>query len=77
MEHVPNGSTVTVTCKGKACPKRLVKRNASGTVSLAAYVKRAFRAGNVLTVKVTKPGTCGVAATLTIRKAKAPLLKQT
>ena len=48
VEHVPSGSTVTVTCKGKACPKRLVKRNASGTVSLAAYIKRAFHAGNVL-----------------------------
>ena len=72
VNNVAKGSTVTVTCKGKACPKRLVKRNASGTVDLGSYAREAFRAGAVITVKVSKAGTNTTVMRLTIRKAKKP-----
>ena len=75
VAEVPSGSTVTVTCKGKGCPKRFVKRNVSGTVSLAAYIRKSFRAGTVHHGQ-GRPSRARirVAATITIRKGKAPRL---
>ena len=67
---------MTVSCKGRECPKRVVKRGVHGTLSLASYIRKAFRSGTVITVKVERPGAFSMVSTLTIRKGKAPLLKQ-
>jgi hypothetical protein len=73
VKGVPKGATVTVRCKGKGCPKQsFTKKNASGSVSLKPYLKKALRKGMVLTISVTKPGAVGMIKTLVIQSSKAP-----
>lgn len=77
VKDVPTGATVTVTCTGKGCPKGLtrkgfVKTNASGTVSLSAFIKKAIPATASITVTVTQPGAIGAVKTLKLRKGKSP-----
>ena len=72
VERVPFGATVKVSCKGRGCPKAVVKRNVSGRVSLKGFVKKPFRAGNVITITITKPGAEPAVSKLLIRKGRAP-----
>jgi hypothetical protein len=77
VKSVPRGATVTVKCTGKGCPKGLtksgfVKKNASGTVSLAAFIKKAIPTTSTITVTVSKPGFTSAVKTLKIRKSKSP-----
>jgi hypothetical protein len=84
VKNVPKGATVRVTCKGKGCPAKKIKRkrtivsftkrNASGTVSLTPWAKQSLRVGTVLRIVVTKPGANGVVKTLTVRPRKGPAL---
>jgi hypothetical protein len=79
VKNVPFGATVNVTCKGKGCPsglkrKGFTKKNAFGTVSLAKFIKKPLRAGNVITVVVSKPGAIGAVKVMTVRKRKKPLI---
>ena len=87
VKGVPSGSTVVATCKGKGCPTKKVKgkkqnvvftkKNASGTVNLTPFRNKALRAGAVLTVTVTKPGSFGMVKKLTVKKNKKPVLSTT
>jgi hypothetical protein len=71
---VPAGATVTVVCAGRGCPKRrLVKRDAAGTVDLRAF--RRLPATATLTVTVSKPGATAAVRTLRTRAGKAPRIK--
>ena len=82
VKNVPAGSTVEAKCKGKGCPKVRVKgkrrmlvftkNKASGTISLKPFLKKSLRAGTVLTVTVTKPGSFGMAKKLKVRAFKRP-----
>ncbi|MDA0159135.1 hypothetical protein OM076_02565 [Solirubrobacter ginsenosidimutans] len=84
VKGVPSGSTVVATCKGGGCPTKKVKgkkqnvvftkKNASGTVNLTPFRNKALRAGAVLTVTVTKPGSFGMVKTLAVKKNKKPIL---
>jgi hypothetical protein len=71
LKRVPAGSTVTVKCKGKKCP-RAFKKKAKGTVKLSKFTKRKLRPGTKLTIRVTKPNTIGKQFVILIRKNKAP-----
>ena len=73
VKNVPAGSTVTATCKGKACGKSAKQTitNAKGTVVLNK-LQRAFKVGSVIEVRITRPGMQGMVRVLTIRKRKAP-----
>ena len=53
------------------------KRNASGTVNLTAFRNKSLRAGTVLTVTVTKPGSFGMVKKVTMRKNKRPAITTT
>jgi hypothetical protein len=84
VKGVPSGSTVVATCKGGGCPTKKVKgkkrnvvftkKNAAGTVTLSPFRNRALRAGAVLTVTVTKPGSFGMVKKLTVKRNKRPTL---
>jgi hypothetical protein len=79
VKNVPLGATVTVTCKGKGCPsglkgKGFVKKNAFGTVSLAKFIKKSLRAGDKITVVVSKPNAINAVKILTVRASKKPLI---
>ena len=70
---------VTVTCKGKGCPSGLkgkgyTKKNASGTVSLGKFIKKSLKAGNKITVMVSKAGAISTKKVLTVRAGKRPIV---
>lgn len=76
VKGVPQGATVTVTCKKGCASKRYVKRNARGNVKISAIHKtKRLKAGTRITVTVTKPGMVTAVKTLTIRKRKPPLVR--
>ena len=80
VKNVPFGATVTATCKGKGCPsglkgKGFTKKNAFGTVTLAKFIKKAFKAGDVVTVTVSKPDAISAVKVLSVRAAKKPLIR--
>jgi hypothetical protein len=76
LEHVPRGSTVRLSCTGKGCPKALkkayTKRKLSGTVSLAQFTKKPFKAGVKLKFVLSNPAWLTTTKTLTFRARKAP-----
>jgi hypothetical protein len=82
VKGAPSGSTIEVTCKGKACPKskgkaiRLTKRNPPRVFSLKPWLKKPLRAGTVLTVTVTKPGSFGMVKTFTVRASTRPRITE-
>ena len=79
VKNVPLGSTVTVTCKGKGCPKGLkgkgfTKKNAFGTVSLAKFIKKSLKANDTITVVVSKPNAISAIKIVKVRASKKPLI---
>ncbi|HEY6891055.1 MAG TPA: hypothetical protein VI300_24845 [Solirubrobacter sp.] len=80
VKGIPSGATVDVSCQGKFCPKqkgkavRLSKSGAPRVLSLRPWLKKPLRAGTVLTVTVTKPGSFGMVKTLTVKKNKRPTI---
>jgi hypothetical protein len=79
VKNVPLGATVKVTCKGKGCPsglkgKGFTKTNAFGTVTLAKFIKKPLKAGDVITVVVSKPNAISAVKVLTVRASKKPLI---
>jgi hypothetical protein len=79
----PSGATVDVTCKGKSCPKRkakttrLTKPNAPSTLSLKPWLNKSLRAGTVLKVTATKPGSFGMVKTFKVRANQRPQITTT
>lgn len=72
VKGAPSGATVSVTCKGKCPARKFTKRNAPRTLTLKPWLKKPLRAGTVLTVTVTKPGSFGMVKTFTVRANKRP-----
>lgn len=76
VKGVPQGATVTVTCKKGCAKKRFVKRNARGNVKIATiHGSKRLKVGTKITVTVTKAGMVTAVKTLTIRKRKPPLVR--
>ena len=79
VKNVPLGSTVTAVCTGKGCPsglkgKGFTKKNAFGTVTLAKFIKKSFKAGDKATITVSKPDAIAAVKVLTVRASKKPLI---
>jgi len=60
VAHAPADARIAISCRGKGCPKRMSLRSATG----------ALRAGTVLEVRITAPGTIGKVVRFTIRRGK-------
>jgi hypothetical protein len=79
VKNVPLGATVNAVCSGKGCPsglkgKGFTKTNAFGTVTLAKFIKKAFKAGDRITVTVSKENAINAVKILTVRASKKPLI---
>jgi hypothetical protein len=79
VKEVPSGSTVQVTCGGTGCPSGLkgkgyTKKHASGTITLAKFIKKPIKVKTKLTFLVSKPNTISAVKTLELRAGKSPLL---
>jgi PKD repeat protein len=80
----PRGSTVVVRCQGRGCPLRRQVRTAvsgpsagplarvSRIVRVRRLERRLLRAGVVLKISVTKPGTIGKYTRFRIRRGRPP-----
>jgi hypothetical protein len=81
VKDVPAGATVKVTCKGKGCPKGLKSKGfsatpkAGGTVSFSSFIKKAIPVTAKIKVTVSRAGSLTTVKTITLRKAKSPLLR--
>ena len=69
------GATVRVRCAGRGCPRGIQSRRAAGRSLRFTRFQRTLRAGNVLQVRVTKPGSVGRYTSIRIRKGARPLRK--
>jgi hypothetical protein len=72
VKHIPAGSTVRVTCKGRGCPRTFVKKRARGTLSLARLIRHPLKPGLRMTIVVSKPGFRSATKVLRIRAHKPP-----
>jgi hypothetical protein len=71
------GAQITVTCRGRGCPVKSLKRlAASANAGVSAYtfgrLQRPLRAGVVLEIRVSKSGQIGKYTRLTVRRSKLP-----
>ena len=77
VKNLPAGSTVTVSCKGSSCPKRLkgrtvAQRVAKTSINISSLVKGPLKAGTVITVVVSSPEAATATKKLTVGKGGAP-----
>jgi hypothetical protein len=80
--QAPRGARVTVSCRGRGCPAKSETRMAtssrrkawSTSVEVAfRRFERSLRAGIVLEIRVSKPGTIGKYTRFSIRRSKLPV----
>ena len=80
ISGVPSGSKVVATCryKGRKCAgkarRTFRKRDAAGTVALATFTRVTLKAGSVIRVRVSKPGSTTATKLIRIRRNAAPLI---
>jgi hypothetical protein len=72
VNSVPTGSTITARCPKGCSAKTLVKKNASGNVSLKALAKKPLKVKTKITVTVSKPGAVSAVKVLEIQRSKPP-----
>ena len=71
--RAPRGARITISCFGKGCPNRRVKRVARGkSIHVPAYEKY-LRSGVRLVITISRKGYVSKVTTIKIRKQKAPL----
>ena len=68
----PVCSRIRVSCRGRGCPSRRVSKYAGRKASRIRRFERSLRAGNVLTVRVSKGDRIGKLTTFRIRLDKEP-----
>jgi hypothetical protein len=77
VKNLPKGSTVTITCSGKSCPKQLRGRAVAlkittTSINVSRLVRGPLKAGTVITIVVASPEAETATKTVTVRKGKAP-----
>jgi hypothetical protein len=68
----PSGATVRVRCRGRGCPRGLLRRLAMGVPVRMHRAERRYRAGVTLEVFVSKAGAIGKYTRFHFRRAHAP-----
>lgn len=69
----PPQATVTVRCRGRTCPYRLRSRPATPIrITFRGFRRRALRAGTLVEVLITAPGTIGKYTAFLIRRRRQP-----
>ena len=82
LRNLRSGTSVTVTCKGRGCPKALKRggvalQNKRSTLNLARLVRKPFKNKSTLYVEITEPGSLVTIKRLVVRTRKAPKLTTT
>jgi hypothetical protein len=74
VKDVLAGATVTVTCKGKTCPRKrwTVTAQRAGSLALAPFRKKWMPPRTKLEVAIGKPGAVSRITTYTLRGPRAP-----
>jgi hypothetical protein len=80
VKNLPAGSTITITCSGASCPKKLkgrtiVQKVNKTSINISSLVKGPLKAGTTITVTVSNPEAYPATKKLTVRKGKAPEIK--
>jgi hypothetical protein len=80
VKNLPAGSTITITCSGKSCPKKLkgrtfVQKVKKTSINISSLVKGPLKAGTTITVTVSNADAFPTTKKLTTRKGKAPEVK--
>jgi hypothetical protein len=70
--RAPRGARVTVSCKGRGCPKGAVARTSAKRIVRIARFERHLRAGTRLELFIRKQGRIGKYTRFVIRAGKAP-----
>jgi hypothetical protein len=68
----PEGALVTIDCRGRDCPYKRKRRRARGARVVFPRLERDLRAGTVLEIRVTAPGTIGKYTRFRIRRGERP-----
>jgi hypothetical protein len=75
--EAPSGTSVSVTCRGRGCPRRAQRRIAPATRAGTAWLtfarfERLLRPGIFLAVRVFHPNEIGAYTSIAIRRGKLP-----
>jgi hypothetical protein len=79
VKNLPKGATVTVTCKGPSCPKKLkgsgyTMKSKGSALSLSTLVKSNLKSGTTLNIAISSAGAITTIKSLAVRKGKAPVV---
>jgi hypothetical protein len=79
VKNLPKGATVSVTCKGPSCPKRLkgsgsTMKSKGSTLSLSTLVKANLKGGTTINIAISASGAVTTIKSLAVRKGKAPVV---
>ena len=79
VKNLPKGASVTVTCKGASCPKKLrgagsTLESKGSTLSLSTLVKANLKGGTTINVAISASGAVTTIKSLAVRKGKAPVV---
>lgn len=68
----PKGAKVDIRCRGRGCPYKSKSTKSKGKRIDVRKIRRSFRAGAVIDIRVTKANTIGKFTRITIRDGKSP-----
>jgi PKD domain len=70
--NAPEGALVTIDCRGRDCPYKRKRRRAREARVVFPRLERELRAGTVIEIRVTAPGTIGKYTRFRIRSGERP-----
>ena len=79
IKNLPKGATVSVTCKGASCPKKLkgagsTLKSKGSTLSLTTLVNANLKGGTTINIAISASGATTTIKSLAVRKGKAPVV---